>query len=492
MLVAGAALAQEDEEGEITVEGSNILKFDEGDEVDVTSRAAHPDNLIARHYIENRLRLDFYRGNLHVGSRLLYFRPSENDINQFGLQDESRIDKRFVEGTFNPLKLRFGHFSDLWGNGLSFASYENRELYFDSELDGVRAQLDAGPLTLVGMRGNSADGLLVKKSEISGTRLQFNGETGALGFSYVFNDSGYYPESHVTGLDLKYNQGMVGLNIERAWDETFGATSSSEGHGTYFNLTLSKWGWSLLSEYKDYDYTWERPFQNPPVVYREIGPRLLQGRDPHISTIRGEIGYQLELSGSPVGGTYASLHHHLVSRRPEHQGGVPRPTYQLKHSPYWEWFLNVEQTLPHGRNFIVELGINEEAAAAWLERQWVQGIFRTPYRDTQELEFEIEVMTLKDHLRDEESFLDQLYSIAWNSRRSLSLNTQLQLTDDEELKDREGDFWLSGEAAYSMGQGRHRMIVFYGRERGGLKCSNGVCRPVQAFEGLRITLETSL
>jgi hypothetical protein len=108
------------------------------------------------------------------------------------------------------------------------------------------------------------------------------------------------------------------------------------------------------------------------------------------------------------------------------------------------------------------------------------------------LEFEIEELSLTDRTRNDEKFQDQLFSVGW-SRTNFSLVAIYQMTDDEDLKAREGDNWPSVESAITFGEnGRHRMILFYGRERGGLKCSNGVCRQVQAFSGFRLTLETTL
>ena len=50
----------------------------------------------------------------------------------------------------------------------------------------------------------------------------------------------------------------------------------------------------------------------------------------------------------------------------------------------------------------------------------------------------------------------------------------------------EGDEWMGGELALTI-KSEHRVILFYGRERGGIKCTSGVCRPVQPFEGFRLT-----
>jgi hypothetical protein len=487
------AFAQDEPEDDFSVQGSNLLRYDEGDEVNfLTPGIAHPDNMLRRRFFENRLRLDLTKGALHGGVRWLHFRPSQNDQEQYGLAAESRIDKRFVEGTYHPVSLRLGHFSDLWAHGLVFSSFENRDLYFDSELDGVRAQLEGGPLRLTGIRGASAEGLLVKHAELTGGRTEWRGGDLGMGFSYLNIDSGYYAESHVSGVDLKVSRGPVAFSAERAWNETFSSGASAEGHATYIGVVLSKWNWSLLLDYKDYDYGYATPFQNPPIGYREVGPRVLQGREPHVMNIPNEVGYQAELSGQVRPTTYATLHYHRTSRHAADDPALPLPTLEQEDAPFWEGFVNLSHDLPASRAVFVELGANEEAATTWQKRKWVQARFTTPFRAKHELEFEVEELLITDVIRDDEKYLDQFYSLGWSSGK-LSLVGIYQTTNDDELKRREGNGWPSVEAAVTLGEeDRHRMILFYGRERGGLKCSNGVCRQVQAFEGFRLTLETSL
>ena len=485
-----AVSAQEDDG--FTIEGSNITRFDGGDEVDPRlAEFEYPDNTISRRFLENRLRLDVYRGNIRVGGRLLYFRPSESDKVQFGLEDESRVDKRYLEATLEPLKLRAGHFSELWGSGLVLSSFENRELYFDSELDGVHAELDVGPFVVTALRGSSANGYLVKQAEVTGTHIA--GQVGAsgLGFSYAFIDSGYYPEESVAGIDWRLTRGIATVYGERAWNQVSLGATEPEGHATYLGLVLSKWNWSLLFDYKDYDYGRFTPFQNPPTAYREVGPRLLQGREPHVLNTADEVGYQVELSGQLTSKTFVTLHYNVTSQHVEDDQFIPFPSLKQDDSPYWESFLSIEHDLPAERHVFAELGANEQAAVDWQKRKWLWAKFRTPVRSST-IEIETEQMLVTDKIRDDEEFHDQLYGIAWEPTANFSIGAQAQFTDDDEIKRKEGESWLSAEAAMIFGSGAHRLIAFYGRERGGLKCSNGVCRQVQAFTGWRLTLETSL
>jgi hypothetical protein len=479
---------------DLEIEGSNSLHFDEGYEVNkdaVQAGAIYPDNTIARHFIENRLRLDIYKGNLRIGGRLLYFRPSTADIAQYKIEDESKIDKRYLEATLDPLKLRFGDFSDLWGHGLALSCFENRDLYFDSELDGVRIQADAGPFTIIGLRGSSKQGLLVNAADVTGARVTANFNGSGAGFNYVFIDSSVYPEHHIASVDWNLQYGMLSLYGERAWNKVLASKKPTEGHATYVGVTLSKWKWSLLADYKDYDYKIVTPFQNPPTVYREIGPRVLQGREPHVLNVPDEVGYQVELSGQALEKTFVTLHYNLSSHHPKDQTGIPRPSLKQNDFAYWESFVNVDQDLPASRKVFVEVGENEEATAVWQQRTWGQVRFTTPFLTKHDLEFEIKQMQITDKLRDDKKLWDQMYSVGWNNGDFLSLTLVYQMSNDKDLKNREGKDWPSAEAAVTFGQGKHRVIAFYGRERGGLKCSNGVCRPVQAFSGFRLTFEST-
>ncbi len=478
---------------DIELDGSNQLRFDNGREVD-TRRAGleYPDNTIARRFVENRLRLDLFSGNFRLGGRYLYFRPSEADVDQFRLTDQNRFDKRYFEATFDPLQLRFGHFSDLWASGLALSLFENRDLYFDSELDGVRAQVNAGSVKLIGLTGKTQAGALVPEIKTTAGRIELSPGKEHLGFSYVYHDSLQNPETSVAGVDWNFTRGPVNVYGERVWNEQILTGGDEAGHATFVGVVLSRWGWSLLAEYADYNYGRATQIQNPPTTFREVGPRLLQGREPHVMNVPDEVGAQIELNGSLAENTFVTGHFNANSRHSEDDETIPLPNLEEKYRAYWDIFANVDHSFDGGQQLFVELGANEESAAIWQERTWGQVRATFPFRGSQELEFEVEQLLITDKSRDDEKYHDMLYAVSWVPSPTLSLYLSVQMTDDEELQKREGDAWMSGEVAWQLAAGKHRAILFYGTERGGLKCSNGVCRQVQAFSGLRFTLETSL
>lgn len=489
LLITTATFAQLED---LEFDGSNLLRWDNGREVDTRrSGLEHPHNTIARRFVENRLRLDLFSGDFRLGGRYLYFRPSEADVDQFRLEDINKFDKRFFEGQVRPLKFRFGHFSDIWASGLTLSMFENRDLYFDTEHDGARMQIDAGSIKLIGLTGKTEVGALVKEIKTTAGRIELSPGSEHLGFSYAYHDSGTHPEMSVAGVDWNLTRGIFNLYGERAWNEAVLQGHNSAGYATFVGLTVSKWGWSILAEYADYRYGNVTQVQNPPTVHREVTPRLLQGREPHVMNVPDEVGAQLEVSGMIGESTFLTAHFNANSHHSEDDEMIPIPSMEEKDRAFWDLFANIDHEFEGGQEVFVELGLNEEAANIWQERYWGQLRARFPLRGTQEVEFEVEQLMIDDKTRGD-TFHDMLYAVSWVPNGTLSLYTSLQLTDDEVLKRNEGDYWASGEAAWKFSDGRHRAILFYGKERGGLKCSNGVCRQVQAFSGIRLTLETSL
>lgn len=507
LLMAGRLLAEETVHG-VTIEGSNVLRYDNGPEVDSRLQEAdYPNNTVSRRFFEDRLSLDAYRNNLRVGARFLFFRPSVEDGIKDSLFAESRIDKRYLEATLAPLKLRAGNFSEIWGNGLALSSFENREIYYDSELDGARMELVTDPLTVTILRGATPRGRPggpVQAAEVTAARINPRLGAQSLAANYVVVDSGYYPETHIASVDWRFSRGPLSIYGERAWNRTLPTlTTRNTGHATYAGGVLSKFGWSLMLEYKDYDYKSVTPFQNPALVYREIGPRLLLARTPHVLNPSDEVGYQVELSGKATATTFAMLHFNQSSRHASNQdrsGAVTRKDYTLLPMPtlkrldnaYWESFLSVEQDLPTERKVSIELGMNEEAFATWEKRQWVWLTFTTPFRGSQQLEFESQTLLIADQVRTNRKVTDQMFGIAWDNGKGISLTVEDQFSNDADLKKREGDNWPSIEGAMLLSGGKSRVSLFYGRDRGGLRCSNGVCRQVQAFKGFRLSVETTL
>ncbi len=479
----------------ITINGSNLLRFDEGREVDPQKSADFPDNRSNRSFFENQLRLNIAYNNLRMGGRVLHYRPSDVDKRFFGVEDETDLDKRYIEAQIYPLALRVGHFAEVFGYGLALSLFEDREILFDSELDGVRLAYGQGPVSVIALKGLSRarPGFLVSEEGVTGIHGEVSLSSGwSLNSSFVHLDSTDYPEANLPAVGGIATIGPSQISGEFAWKETDLGSKHVSGHAAYFDITTTYHQFTLLFNYKDYRYRGWTPFQNPPLVSREIGPRLLQFREPHVFYPEDDVGFQLELSGYFGDNLYLLTHFNHSSQHAESQEGIPRPTFQERDKPYWEYFASAENTWTSGYGLELEAGLSEEAQTQfWFKKYWLTSEVTAPISEMQEIHLGGEILLVRDRRNDDE-FFDKLAFVGWNDGENLSAEVQIQWTDDEELRKKEGALWPSAEIGYSFGEDHHRVIVFGGRERGGLRCSNGFCRRVQPFEGFRLILESSL
>ena len=258
-------------------------------------------------------------------------------------------------------------------------------------------QFESEPFFFTVLRGNSEDGRLVKRTEVTAARGNLRAMGQSLGFNYVSMDSGAYPgNARVLRRLALFPRPVHASTASAPGTSRTLRCEPVKGHATYVGSVLSKWGWSLLLEYKDYDYVVATPFQNPATAYRELGPRLLQGREPHVLNIPNEVGYQAELSGQVTG--HDVYHAALQPCQPPRKGPerIPLPTLKQADAPFWEMFASAEQDLPQNRRLMVELGANEEAAVLWQKRQWASLRLTTPARGPHELEIETETLLITD------------------------------------------------------------------------------------------------
>ncbi len=74
---------------------------------------------------------------------------------------------------------------------------------------------------------------------------------------------------------------------------------------------------------------------------------------------------------------------------------------------------------------------------------------------------------------------------------SLSVTVENQIGESESVEDGEdGEFWIGGELATTIFNNTD-IRLFYGKEKGGIVCRNGVCKNQAEFDGVRLTVITT-
>ena len=74
---------------------------------------------------------------------------------------------------------------------------------------------------------------------------------------------------------------------------------------------------------------------------------------------------------------------------------------------------------------------------------------------------------------------------------SLSVAIENQIGESESAEDGDdGEYWIGGEIATTIFNNTD-IRLFYGKEKGGVICRNGVCKNQSEFDGIRLTVITT-
>jgi len=309
---------------------------------------------------------------------------------------------------------------------------------------------------------------------------------------------------------------------------------NEEGSGLYTNLTVPLGDWSLLVEYKNYKFLALSPlekdnfvnqfgyhadFSNPPPGYYEH-TTVLNGRIARQANINDEIGYQIKLSG-PIGMNHtASI---SFGKSSQHQSWIQDDDYQWKvdetfdwmpssetfANPYNELFINFDgHFFNHKLFYEIGWGTMQDAPYLFVNQNRSNGFFRVhellkaqtiPLSLTYainnkysvELKFEyqeLEQGSLRE-TNDGNTFMsvvgkplryNNVISLGFASSPKWSI-TYFQDNTSIDEKSLKAERWTYWELLYRINQ---NMVLTYfdGSLKGGLVCSNGICRYKQAFE----------
>ena len=309
---------------------------------------------------------------------------------------------------------------------------------------------------------------------------------------------------------------------------------NEDGSGLYANLMIPLRDWSLLVEYKNYKFLTLTPpekdnfvnqfgyhadFSNPPPGYYEH-TTVLNGRIARQANINDEIGYQVKLSG-PIGVNHtASI---SFAKSSQHQSWLQDDDFQWKADEIFDWMPSAETFAnPYNELFInfdgnffnhklfyeIGWGAMQDVLYLFTNQNQSNGLSRVhellkaqtiplsltyAINNKYSVELKAEYQELEQgSLRetdDKNTFMSVVGDpLRYNNVISLGLassprwsvtyfqdNTSI---DEKSLKAEQWTYW---ELLYRINQ---NMVLTYfdGSLKGGLVCSNGVCRYKQPFE----------
>lgn len=525
---------------------SNNIYYDKDNIMQESGFMERPDKVFGSH---DYLKLDYTLGRFSAGIQIDGYLPPMYGFDIYTLKKEAnRIDgssmltgffTKYVQWEDTNWGVRLGDIYDQFGNGLIFRTYEDRALGFNNAIAGARVHYNfnnyftikalAGMPRYYDKRNTNwvwgAD-LSLSLSDIVG----WNNGLIAIEGSYVGrhqNDAlAYAEEEYILGLDSKTLNMVSGrLNFEVAGftlrgeyvtklnndiDMNEGLFEGRKGNAIHIDLGYSYKRFSASATFRRQENMNTllmlggqggcNVINYIPVLTRQH-TYLLTNLNPYQPTSTGgEIGGQIDL--------YYSLRN------------------KSNRTKYWNFHANFStfQNLDY-----VEYpgGPTSEGKKTWLEinvdaeRQWnrkIKTTFLYAYQEYDKNHGLGETQYLKSHI----FVADMTYK--FNKKHSLHVEAQYLADFDNKQGDwvallaeynfapkfsfYVSDMWNCEKADmnfanqknylihyYQVGasftHGRTRIQLSYGRNREGVVCSGGVCRPQPAYTGVNLALTTS-
>ncbi|NOY06537.1 MAG: hypothetical protein GXO82_07895 [Chlorobi bacterium] len=497
-------------------------------------------------YLENMANARLFMDKFTMGVRFLYDAPHEYGPHFLGIQ------KRYVEFEDAGLQLRAGTYWTLFGKGLAMNLFENRGIYFDTGLDGLRATYRSDMLDVILAAGNLAYRDMIDTSRIEnyivrgGTFAVRPLEEIEIGGSFVDADGAFPPASfssggvgpkvkaeipeinlalHAFGFDLfaSYARKKATIQETGSGPDYDMVTRTSYGEGIYGSLAFaSEDGWGFTFEYKDYRFdvvdpftrvninrpTRALPFQNPPIVFKEHAFTLLS-RDPHQIDFSDEIGMQIEVFYALTSQIVLNFNASAASRHKSYEmvNGNLRtierdnkllPSLSKEFSPFYEvygeleWYFTDVSFLRAAFNRRFDAPY-EELGGMTHEKSSTTLPVKIEYElgDGYFLEGEVETQFFHDSFLVHTPDYTNLFLMVVLSRSpdwSVALRTEFSSIDERDEPSGRS-FWAFGEVTYRL-TSTHTISIGCGTERGGVICSSGICRQVDPFSGVRFSVLT--
>ncbi len=469
--------------------GGLVFQYYNGQEVDPRIQADFPHNRVFREYFEGFFRGEFlfnrlpYGDRLRLGVRMLELQPSNVDEFLYQMEYERRyLDKVYAQFVVGDWEIWSGDVYETFGRGLVLNLFENRDLYFDSGLRGGKVCYRTKRVRFKAIYGRSREWYLVKDENVGGLNFEFRPRRElTLGASVVHQEGLSYEEHFLPEVYAGYEFYPFAIYGEYAqkWEYDF---RERTGSGLFASLTAATAGVAAQLNYKYYKFGEENPFSTPPICQREYTTKLLSTH-PHIPYIDDQMGYELDISASPWEELYFNLN---LSQSSRQEGASLLPSLKQDYAPFREIFIECEYYARRDLTVKVGLGWNEEARNNFWQKKtgsMAEAIYNIS--DLWSVTWLLERMWVDD-VEFKREFAENYQTLTLSRAPYGSITFSYE--NSSYYSHTEGDEWIGGEIALNI-KSKHRLVLFYGRERGGLKCTSGVCRPVQPFEGFKITYE---
>jgi hypothetical protein len=520
---------------ELNVTATNTMKFGIGKEWVGDKK----DIEVSKQYFEDWIDVHAVKGDFSAGIR---FEAADSSSHNEAIRDITKISFGYSRDKIN---ITAGDFYGSFGRGLVLGLKESRADFFDSKVTGGKFEYCGEKFGFKALGGKSyfkyindyfpeAQTVEQMDNAVLGSELvlpvsDYLGSENivfSIGGSYLYVKGDDVPEtqflyeemfiekSQIGGLSLDVSGYDVEFYNEYAI-KTTERTPSQTGWANYTSLAYAVKGLSVGLEYKDY-YKYGAnpndpasgftPFQNAPELTIAHSSHLLNNH-PHEVNPNDEIGYKLAAMyqlNDNIGfnGTLAAAS--------KHSGDNIMPESADGYLPYLDSWIGggydaenygisagfgymKDSPVSKGVNQLIIPGEETDLEVYSDERITFMGEYNMNLNEEMRIALCGEYQAVSNEFLDED--LNDLYgSVEYGYSPYGYINVSLVTTAEKSQNDPWYSFvtdisetWLGIEAGINIRE-NHKLELFYGRERAGIKCSGGTCRQVPEFDGFRMTL----
>ncbi len=524
---------------------NNLLRFGDG-------RERKADTEPKKEYIENLSNVRLFWKDFTIGFRYLYDNPPEFGPRFQGIKKRyiefARSGLEIRAGDFFTLYgrglamnlfenrginydtgldgLRASYSGDIFNAILALGKFDYFDLLDVNRIESYTIRsgnIEFKPISFLRIGGSfvHGDGEIPNGSKLSKVQADIPEVNISLkGFGFDFTASYANKRSFIERF----------LQFGNSYDQSLEKT----GEGFYSSLAFtSDQGFGISLEYKDYRFdvvnqsernsvrdTRMLPFQNPPIVFKEHSFTLLT-RAPHIIDFNDEIGFQIEAFYQVAAGVTLNANGSVASRHQTYSK-IPNtfklrpaeetrffPSLKKEYAPFWEtyleceWYFTDESYLRIAFNRRYDVTNDSYDFARDIGNTHTVSSSTVPARleyaigNGYSIAGDLEVQFVHDsQIKSTPNYNNQFLALTLTRAPEWSASVRIERSNNAEEPSRKldqdypmGQFWVVGEFTYRLGNA-HTISVSYGTERGGLICASGICRQLNPFNGVRLTLLT--